>query len=154
MSFTFGMSTPLSRSSLTTASYPFCAAYDSGVWPLSSLGSSSTLSSSSSFTTALCPYYAAHDSGVRSNLSFDSTSNLPEARGKVRSTSSPCSAIATGENTSVPRESEVAAKVRGKCVFWSTVEEGELAELTTRYSRPSRTLAKEAVPNNVGSAWA
>src|SRR5580704_6172221 len=54
-------------SSLTTASYPFSAAHDSGVRPYrESFESTSTFSvASSSLTTASWPFSAAHDSGVR-----------------------------------------------------------------------------------------
>jgi hypothetical protein len=66
-----GSTRPVVRSSLTTASCPFSAADDSGVYPLwckpLDLESGSTLFvANSSLTTASCPPSAANDSGVRS----------------------------------------------------------------------------------------
>jgi len=61
------------RSSLTMFSYPFRAAYNSGVSPKRS--SELTLTSfrfRSSLTTLSCPFSAAYESGVRPRTSFKS----------------------------------------------------------------------------------
>jgi hypothetical protein len=60
----------LSRSRFTIASRPFAAASDSGVWPLLSFESKSTLPVSiNSFIAASCPLAAAHDRGMRLSAS-------------------------------------------------------------------------------------
>src|SRR5262249_28590758 len=60
-------------SSLTTASYPFSAAHDSGVRPSLSFEFTLAPLSNSNLTMASCPFPAAHHSGVRSKLSFKFT---------------------------------------------------------------------------------
>ena len=70
----------LLSSSLTTASSPLVAAYNSGVWLSLSFKLASTFSmASNSWTTLLCPFLIAYNSGVRLSSSFESASTFSMA---------------------------------------------------------------------------
>ena len=78
---------PVSSSSFTTASCPFAAATESGIWLTSTLPVSN-----SSFTTDSCPFFAAQKSGVRLSSSFESISTLSVSSSSFTTASCPFSA--------------------------------------------------------------